>query len=86
MSRVAEFYGIAVEKVHNEHGVPHFRVRYAEHKAVVAIESLVILQGQLPPRAERLVLEWARLRRRELLDNWDRARTSGQIARSAPLD
>ena len=55
-----------MEMSHNEHGTPHFHVKYAEHKAIVAIESRSVLAGGLLRRAERLDLEWALIHQREL--------------------
>jgi hypothetical protein len=38
---------------------PHFHAEYAEHEALVAIETLEVVRGELPRRALALVLEWA---------------------------
>jgi hypothetical protein len=48
-------------------------VRYGKQSAQFGIESLAPLRGQLPPRAVRLVAEWAGLHQSELSDNWDLA-------------
>lgn len=40
----------------------------------IDIETLEIIAGELPPRALRLVVEWAEEHRAELVDNWERAR------------
>ena len=42
---------------YDDHAPPHFHVRYGEHKAIIAIESLAFLEGYLPPRALGLVAE-----------------------------
>jgi hypothetical protein len=39
----------------------------------------------LPPRAHRLVLEWADLHRAELMDNWRRAQHHREIVPIEPL-
>ena len=36
---------------YNDHPPPHFHVRYADQKAIVAIDSLTVLEGHLSPRA-----------------------------------
>jgi hypothetical protein len=41
--------------------------------AKVEIESIDVLEGSLPPRALRLVKEWASVHQGELRGNWDRA-------------
>ncbi len=40
-----------------EHGVAHFHARYGGQIAVFAVESLELLRGELPRRADRLVRE-----------------------------
>lgn len=58
---------------YREHGVPHFHAFYGEYEASIAIETLDALHGNLPPRALRLVKQWAALHRVELLKNWNLA-------------
>ena len=57
-----------------EHGVPHFHAIYGEHVGVFAIHSLEMIEGDLPPRAQRLVREWAPLHRDELQEIWNTQR------------
>jgi hypothetical protein len=52
---------------YDRHDPPHFHAIYGDNKAVIAIGDVAILEGDLPPRAVSLVMEWARsirLRRR----------------------
>jgi hypothetical protein len=74
MPVIARFYGILIKMYfsQSEHGVPHFHAIYGEYNAVFSIETLEMLEGDLPPRARRLVGEWAEPNRRELLDMWTR--------------
>jgi hypothetical protein len=58
-----------------DHAPPHFHVRYGDHKAVVDIQKLELLEGRLPRRALNLVLDWAELHRAELLENWELCQT-----------
>ncbi|WP_339379215.1 DUF4160 domain-containing protein [aff. Roholtiella sp. LEGE 12411] len=44
-----------------DHPPPHFHAIYGEYNALVSIESLEIIEGDLPSRAQKLVLEWATL-------------------------
>jgi hypothetical protein len=45
----------------NDHAPLHFHVQYAEFKATVDIQALTVSSGQLPRRAQELVLDWAEL-------------------------
>ena len=41
----------------NDHNPPHFHVRHGEHRAVLRIQPLMLLHGNLPPRVLGLVME-----------------------------
>lgn len=64
------FYGIASAMYFYDHEPPHFRAQYAEHHAVIAIDSGEVLVGDLPSRALKLVAEWTALHRGELEADW----------------
>ncbi len=85
MPRISTFYGITIAMYYREHGVPHFHALYGEHEASIAIESMQVLRGYLPPRALRLVKQWASIHREELLQNWHLAEQGEVLERIAPL-
>ena len=53
---------------------------------MVNINSLRVEEGKLPPRAERMVIEWAEQRRRELEEAWRRAELRQNPGKIAPLE
>ena len=59
MPVIARFYGIATKMYFKEHGVPHFHALYAEYNAVFSIDTLEMIEGDFPSRAQKLVIEWA---------------------------
>lgn len=73
MPIVARFYGVIIKMYFSqrEHGMPHFHAMYAEYNGVFNIQSLEMMEGDLPLRAQRLVKEWAALHQQELLNIWD---------------
>jgi len=71
---------------YNDHPPPHFHVRYAEQRAIVAIDTLTLLEGRLSPRALGLVIEWAAAHRQELIDDWNLARQQQPLRPIAPLE
>jgi hypothetical protein len=73
MPTVSRFYGIAIKMffIQREHQPPHFHAVYGEYNALFAIDSLEMIEGDLPKRAERLVKEWAERYRTELQTMWD---------------
>ncbi len=85
MPEICRFYGIVIKMYFADHVPPHFHAEYAEHEARIAIESLTVLSGTLPPRAMGLVAEWSVLHRQELLTLWERAKRHDAIGRLDPL-
>jgi hypothetical protein len=86
--RISSFYGITIWMYYDEAphtGRPHFHARYGGNEASVDIETLELIAGDLPTRARRLVAEWARVRRFQLRDNWDRARQKQPLLPIEPL-
>jgi hypothetical protein len=73
MPVVARFFGIVIKMYfsQSEHGVPHFHAIYGEYNAVFDIQTLEMLEGDLPARAQRLVREWSAQYQQELLRMWN---------------
>lgn len=71
MPVIARFYGILIKMYFREHGVPHFHAIYAEFNGVFDVNTLEMIEGDLPPRAQRLVHDWAERYKDELQRMWD---------------
>jgi hypothetical protein len=85
MPEICRFYGIVIKMYFADHAPPHFHAEYAEHEARIAIDSLGVISGNLPPRAMGLVAEWAMLHQQELQGLWERARKHEALNRLEPL-
>jgi hypothetical protein len=83
---ISRFFGIIIAMFHADHAPPHFHVRYGEHKALIAIETLTVLRGSLSPRVLGMVVEWGFLHREELLENWRLGRREGALKKISPLE
>ena len=86
MPEICRFFGIVIQMYFREHPAAHFHVRYGEWRAVVAIDPVSVLSGEIPPRVVGLVAEWATLHRDELRNNWERARRGLPLEKIAPLE
>jgi len=82
---ICRFFGIIIAMFYNDHAPPHFHVRYGSERALVAIESLTLLEGRLSPRALGLVMEWASTHQNELLQDWNLARDHAPLRPIEPL-
>jgi len=68
---ISRFYGILIKIYFREHGVPHFHAIYNEHNGVFEIETLNIIEGDLPKKAKSLIIEWAKPYQKDLLEMWN---------------
>jgi len=82
---ISRFFGIIIAMFYNDHAPPHFHVRYGSQRALVAIESLTVLEGKLSPRALGLVMEWASIHQDELVEDWNLARGQAPLKPIEPL-
>lgn len=80
MPTLSMFFGIIIRMYmgKSEHQPPHFHVYYQDSKALVNINTLAVIEGNLPVKQTRLVLAWAELHKDELLADWDLAQ-SGEL-------
>ena len=61
------FEGLKILLYTNDHNPPHIHVNYGEFSAMVEIETLQIIHGQLPSKQYKKVVEWAMPRKSDLL-------------------
>lgn len=72
MPVIARFYGMVIKMylLGKEHNPPHFHVMYGEYNGVIDIQTLSMIEGDLPAKGLAMVQEWARQYQPELLDIW----------------
>ncbi len=85
MPEISRFYGIVIKMYFDDHHPPHFHAEYGEDHALVHIETLAVIAGNLPPRAMGLMTEWASLHQQELQAAWDKAKNLEPVETIEPL-
>lgn len=60
MPLIHSLEGIKIYVYFNDHLPPHFHALYAEFEAMIAIETLEVIEGKLPNKSLKKVLEWAK--------------------------
>lgn len=85
MPEICRFYGIIIKMFFDDHNPPHFHVEYGDFNALIEVDILAIIAGELPPRALGLVMEWAALHQGELLLAWKNARNQKSPGKIEPL-
>ena len=71
MPEIARFYGIVIKLFFGDHMPPHFHATYGEFVGLFNIDSMEMIEGDLPNRAKRLIVEWAKINKSELKKMWD---------------
>lgn len=73
MPIIAKFYGLIIKMYFQqaEHNPPHFHVIYGEYVGVFDIQTLKMIEGDLPGKAQALVKEWAEIHQQALLTIWN---------------
>lgn len=88
MPEIARFFGIII-RMYAEPGAPHhrphFHAYYQNYAAVYSIDSIEMVDGELPHRQQRLVEAWAEIHQGELRENWERLQAGLPPYKIAPL-
>lgn len=73
MPEIARFYGIIIKMFFKpkEHEPSHIHALYGEHIGIFNIETFKMTEGDLPIKAQELVIEWLKRNQKELLDMWE---------------
>ena len=85
MPEISRFFGIIVYMHFNDHNPPHFHIKYSNFKAIIAIDNFTIIEGEIPPRVYSLVIKWASIHKKELLNNWKKLIKTGKFTKIKPL-
>ncbi|MBF8262385.1 MAG: uncharacterized protein HW387_50 [Parachlamydiales bacterium] len=85
MPEISRFLGIVIKMFFDDHNPHHFHAVYGTDTAAIAIHSLELLEGHLPPRIQGLVIEWASLYQKELQANWERRKKGLDLKKIKPL-
>lgn len=73
MPILSNFYGILIKMYfqQSEHNPPHIHAMYGEYMGIIDIKTGEIIEGDLPFRALKLVQEWLKIYRNDVLKIWE---------------
>lgn len=76
MPEIARFYGIVIKMYFKpkEHEPSHIHALYGEYMGEFNIQTLEMIQGDLPRKAQELVQEWLALHQSDLQIMWEQQR------------
>lgn len=84
MPRVSIFFGIVIYFYYDDHPPPHFHAMYEGNDAQFDLEGNPI-KGNLPPKAVKLIQEWASQNKQALVENWERSMKNLPLNWISPL-
>ena len=83
MPEICRFYGIIIKIFFsNEHNPPHFHAVYGEYNGSFSILDLKMIEGDLPRKAQNLIIEWANEHKEEIINIWN----TKTLKKLPPLD
>ena len=71
MPEISLFFGIRVTMYYDDHNPPHFHAVYGEYNGSFDINTLEMIEGDLPKKAQSLVKEWAENYKDEIMKMWN---------------
>ncbi len=86
MPEISRFLGIIIAMYYKDHNPPHFHARYNDYKAIISIKDLSVIEGKLPPKVLGLVIEWASIYQKQLMEDWDLAEEFAELKKIPPLE
>jgi len=86
MPSISQFYGIKIYIYYDDHNEPHFHAYYGKYEAEIAIKSGELLEGNLPPSAKKLIKQWMKVHKEDLLEDWGLAEKHEKLKKIDPLE
>ena len=73
MPEISRFYGIVIKMFFKpkEHEPSHIHALYGEYVGIFDLQSMKMIEGDLPRKAQELVKEWLSKNHDELIEMWE---------------
>ena len=68
MPIISRFFGITIKIHWKDHNPPHFHALYEKYRATFDIRTGNKIEGRFPKTGEKIIREWAKQYRREILE------------------
>ena len=86
MPIIATFFGIIVRMYFGDHNPPHFHVEFQGEKATFNFGGQLLAGSISSGTARKLVRDWARRHKLELMINWKNIEEGRPLNRIKPLE
>ncbi len=85
MPIISRFFGIIIYVFWREHVPPHFHAKYGDDEITVEIKTGKV-NGNMSSRALKMIREWRKLHKAELLEDWKLAEQKKALFPIKPLE
>jgi len=82
---ISKFFGIVIYMYWKDHAPPHFHAKYGDEEIVVGIRSGNV-SGHMSNRATKMIQDWRKLHKKELLRDWELAEQKKALFAINPLE
>ena len=89
MPIIAMFYGIIIRMFNRDNQQHHLSHVHAEYQGQVAVFSIMdgtLLDGEIPPAKQKLVVAWMEIHKDELIADWNLAVVGEKVFRIKGLE
>ena len=83
---ISTFFGIIIRMYFGDHNPPHFHVEFQGEKATFNFDGQLLVGNISSGTARKLVRDWARRHRLELMINWRNIEKGRPLNRIKPLE
>lgn len=85
MPIICSFGGIRITINYRDHMPPHFHAYYGEYECCIDIKEIEKLNGDMPNKQLKMLLDWTAMHQDELEENWHLARKKQELFEIEPL-
>lgn len=86
MPVISAFYGMIIRMFHDDHNPPHIHIQYGDKETLIEIRTGKLLKGSFSSRQKKLIEDWRKLHKNELLKAWDDCQALKQPKKIKPLE
>jgi uncharacterized protein DUF4160 len=86
MPIISTFFGLIIRMYFADHNPPHFHVEFRGERATFGFDGQLLTGNLSSANARRLVREWARRHKLQLMINWKNIERGRPLNRIKPLE
>jgi hypothetical protein len=85
MEKISEFMNMEVYMHFNKYMSPFIILHYGNMRALITIETIELVSGNVPNRQVKIAMGWIALHQHELMEAWDMMIAGLELVQIAPL-